>query len=1151
MNLKIVTFRPRQNFVKFLLMMKLTAMLILLFTFHVYAKDGRSQTVSLQVKNTSLKKVFKEIKKQTGYYFLYSVELLAKAEKINLSVQNASLEEVMNKCFRNTALTYSIVEKTIVVKKLLASVDVVDPVPEALPPFTVTGKVFDDEGMPLENVSVQLKASNRGVSTGKDGTFSIQVPDGAGSLVFSYVGFETIESEVSGATNLEIRLKKKEAKGEEIVVIGYGSVRKSDITGSVSSIKAADLKNTQLTSVDQALQGRAAGVQVTNSDATPGARPNIRIRGTNSLGTSSEPLFVIDGYPSNEDLSSINPNDIESIEILKDASATAIYGSRGANGVVLITTKRGTKGRFTIGVESYYGTATVTKTMDMMNARQYAEYRNDAVKNVGSPTAKPFASPAILDYLSTHSTNWQDALLRKAPVSSVQLNMSGGDEKTKYFISTEYYNQQGIIRNTGFQRGALRFNFDREISKKLKFGLTTVLGKTVANNTLVNTNGGTDGGVLLNALRFNPAVPLYDSSGNGNYSYNNYKINDAASDPSSELDQLGNVVAFAERVTNTNHMHRGQISMFGEYEIVAGLKLKLLIGGEYLNNWQNYYAPNNLFEQAQNFGTASRANRVRTNWINENNLTYTKSFGSQHSVTGLVGFSFQKFRDESNSATATNFFTNSFTFNNIGGAAAATVSSFASQNQLHSYYTRLNVKLYNNLLLTGTFRADGSSKFGENNKYGYFPSGAIAYKLGEMAFIRNSNVISDLKVRLGYGITGNQEIDPYLSVFGYDLANAFSPGVPAGNLVFGSTRQVGVAANRPENPNLRWEQTSAFNTGIDVGLLKNRLTITLDYYKKKTDDLLWSVALPATTGFTSAFKNLGAIQNTGFEISIAGNPVQTRNFRWNSLLNFAMNKNEVLSLGAEPERFTGANALQSLLTRENFIVLKPGNEIGKFFLYTPDGIWQSQEEISKSSFTTTYKNSVKPGYAKYKDINGDGTINQSDKSIIEGSAYPKFVFGFNNTFSYKGFELNAFFQGQKGNKILNLNRAWMEFSLPSNKSTEVLNRWKGEGTSNTLPAAGYEFSRLIATDLLEDGSYVRLKSLSLSYQFSTGGKFLGAAKINSLRFYLTGTNLFTITNYTGFDPEVNSYRNNLFLQGVDQGAFPVARSIIVGLRAGF
>ena len=1099
------------------------------------------------LKMRPLRKVFKEIKKQTGYYFLYSVELLAGTDNVSLNMQKEPLQNALAKCLQGTDLTYAIVDKTIVIKRkpqaIVAAVEATQPEP----PFTITGKVADEEGNPLENVSVVVKGSKKGVASGKDGNFTIQVPDGGGVLIFSYVGFESMESRVSGQTALSINLKKKETKTDEVVVIGYGSVKKSDVTGSVSSIKAADLQNKQFTSVDQALQGRAAGVQVTNSDATPGARPNIMIRGTNSLGTSSEPLFVVDGYPSNEDIASINPNDIESIEVLKDASATAIYGSRGANGVILVTTKRGRNGKLSVSLESYYGQARVTKTIPVMNARQYAEYRNDVVKNIGAPNAKPFASPALLDYFSTHTTDWQAALFQKAPVSDVQLSMSGGDEKTKFLISGEWYKQEGIIPNTAFERGNLRFNFDRQISNKLKVGLTSILGRTLQKNALVNTLGGTEGGTVLNLLRLNPAVPVYGQ--NGAYTYGNAVIKDAASDPASVVDLLGNPVAYANRVINDTYLNRGQISLFGEYEIIQGLKLKILFGGEYLNNWQNFYAPYDLFEQAQNTGTASRFNGYRTNWLNENNLTYTKNFGTRHSLTVLGGFSFQKFKYETNTALATGFFTNSFSYNNLGAGGAATVSSTASQNQLNSYYARINGKLWENLLLTATFRADGSSKFGKNNKFGYFPSTAAAYKLGNLSFIRQLKVFDDVKFRIGYGVTGNQEIPPYLSTFGYDLAGFFSPGVAPGALVFGSTRQIAVSASRPANPDLRWEQTSSFNTGLDLGFWNNRLLVTVDYYTKKTTDLLWSVALPATTGFTNAFKNLGSVENKGLELSFSGSPVATQGFRWNAGLNIAFNKNKILSLGAEPFRLYGVSTTQPLIVRDNYVILQPGREIGKFFLYDFDGIWQSQSEISKSAFNATYKNAQKPGYARYKDVNGDGTITPADRKIFDGSAYPKYVFGFTNTFSFKGVELNAFLQGQQGNKILNLNKYWMEYPPESNKSISVLNRWNGEGTSNSIPAAGFESSRLLGQDFVEDGSYIRLKSLSLSYQLP--GKWMQAAKLSLVRLYITGTNLFTITHYSGYDPEVNSYNSNLFLQGVDQGAYPVSRSIIFGAKIGF
>ncbi|WP_254560032.1 SusC/RagA family TonB-linked outer membrane protein [Dyadobacter diqingensis] len=1141
--------------------MKITCsqlLLLLLFAgmavgYPTHAQDILNRTISMDGRDRELRDILNQIEKQAEVKFVYSTKIKSN-QRLTIRVSNRKLSAVLDELLLPLSISYEIIENRIVLRKN-------KPVDGDLPNVelpsnsleqTIKGKVSDEKEIGLPGVSITVKGTLRGTTSDVSGNFTLDIPDEKAVLVFSFVGYLSQEVTVGVgqmSSTLNVSLKVDTKSLDEVVVIGYGSVKKSDITGSVSSIKVDDLKGTQLTSAAQALQGRAAGVQVTNGDATPGARPNIRIRGTNSLGTSSEPLFVVDGYPSNEDISSINPNDIESIEILKDASATAIYGSRGANGVVLITTKRGKAGKFSINLEGYHGVGNVTKTLDVMNARQYAEYRNEIVKNTAAPSAKPFASPAILDYLSTHSTDWQKAMFVRAPISSLQLSMSGGDEKSRFLLSGEYFSQGGVLRNTDFKRGSLRFNFDREISRKLNFGLTTVLARTVGNTTLVNTSGGTEGGVLLNLLRFNPAISVYDT--NGNYTYGNGFQKDAESDQASDIDQLGNPIAYTERVTNVNYLHRGQISMFGEYEVTTGLKLKLLLGGEYLNNWQNFYAPYDLFEQAQNAGTASRFNRVRTNWLNENTLTYSKNFNTKFTLSALVGFSFQKFKDESNTAVATNFFTNSFSFNNLGAGAGASVSSTASQNQLNSYYGRVNAQLWENLLLTGTLRADGSSKFGANFKYGYFPSGAIAYKLTELPLVKRLTGVSELKLRVGYGRTGNQEIDPYLSQYGYDLASASSPGVPNGALVFGSTRQVGVAASRPANPNLRWEQTQSVNAGIDFGLWDNRLTGTFDYYTKRTNDLLWSVALPATSGFSGAFKNLGSIQNNGLELSISASPVVSRRIKWTTVFNAAMNRNKILSLGEEPFRLYGSGTTQPLIARDNFIILKPGEEIGKFFLYTFEGIWQSQNEIDNSSFNSTYKSSLKPGFAKYKDVDGNGTINPNDRSVTRGSAYPKVVFGFNNTVSYQGFEINFFLQGQQGNKILNLNKYWMEYHPTSNKSTNVLGRWAGEGTSNQLPAAGFESSRLLAQDFLEDGSYIRLKSLSLSYQVPGKAKWLQATKVKALRFYVTSTNLFTLTNYSGFDPEVNSYRNNLFLQGVDQGAYPVSRSLIFGLKIGF
>jgi TonB-linked SusC/RagA family outer membrane protein len=1013
----------------------------------------------------------------------------------------------------------------------------------------VSGTVTNENKESLQNVSVVEKGTSNGTTTDANGRFRLPVAGKNAILVFSIIGFDEQQTPVGNKTNFSITLISTVNSLGNVVVVGYGTVKKTDLTGAVSSIKAADFSNAQTTSIDQALQGRAAGVQVTNSDPTPGAQPNIRIRGTNSLGTSSEPLFVIDGYPSTEDISSINPDDVESIEILKDASATAIYGSRGANGVVMITTKRGAQGKFLINFSASSGMASAIKKLDLMNARQYAEYRNDVIKNT-NPGTLPFASEAVLGYLSTHTTNWQDAIFRSAPLSNFQLSMSGGDDKTRWLLSGGWFKQDGIIINSDFQRANLRFNFDRQITPRFKFGLTSLLGHTSANHSNTVPTGITTGATVLQALAMNPATPVYDSS--GNYTYQNTVVTDNQSSAQiSDVWQIGNPVAYSKRAVNINYLNHIQQTVFGEYEIITGLKLRVLFGGEYLNNWNNSYIPYELFEESFDHGNAARYSEVRWNWINESNITYTKNFTAHHSITALVGTSYQKFHDEYTQTIATGFFTNAFSFNNLGAATAVGANSSTSENQLVSFYGRVNAKLWDNLLLTATIRADGSSKFGENHKYGYFPSGAVAYKLGEEKFIKNLNIISELKLRVGYGITGNQEIAPYLSQFGYALASApNSSGGPDGNVTFGSTRQVGIAANRPANPNLQWEQTASYNGGVDVGLWSNRLSLTVDYYKKTTTHLLWDVALPSTTGFLTAYENLGEIQNNGVELAILGKPVNTKKFAWSSSFNIAFNKTKVVNIGDEASRLYGVQlGLLPFLARDNFILIKPGEPIGLFYGYLFDGIWQSQKEIDNSSFSSDYKRTQRPGMPKYKDLNGDGVIDGNDRTGL-GSAYPKAVFGFTNTFSYKGFQLSIFLQGQTGNKVLNLDRYVTEVDVTSNKSTDVLKRWTGEGTSNTITAAGYEINRFIDNSLVENGSYLRLKSLTLGYQFSNQSGFLKSAKIRSFEFYVTGTNLLTWTKYRGYDPEVGTYNYNLFGQGIDQGSYVVSHSIIIGLKLG-
>ncbi|WP_133273887.1 SusC/RagA family TonB-linked outer membrane protein [Hymenobacter radiodurans] len=992
---------------------------------------------------------------------------------------------------------------------------------------------------PLPGVSVVVKGTTTGTSTDPEGRFSLSVPtESSPVLVFSFIGFESTEVSVGGNSTVgSVQLKEKTTELNDVVVVGYGTQRKQDVTGAVASISAEQVAETPITRPEQILQGRVSGVQVTQTNSEPGGSVSIRIRGTNSINSGNEPLFVIDGFPGAGDLNSINPSDIESIEVLKDASATAIYGSRGANGVVIITTKKGKAGANTISFEAYTGVSNIRKQYELMNATEYATYLNEAqtLNNLENRTTTPlpFTQQQIDQF--GEGTNWQDEVFRQGRISNYQLGFNGGNAETRYNLSFNYFDQDGIIQNSGFKRGSIRLNLDKKISNKINLNFTSQISRTQQQRTTVNSNGGSLGGVVLDALRFSPTQTVRDAD--GNYTLQNQPI------PYVEIG--GNPVAYADLAKDEATITRGLINVAGEYEILKGLKLRISGGVDVFGNQRDQFIPSTVFVGQNTNGSATKASNSNYSWLNENTLTFDRALNENNALNVVVGLTSQQFVNGNYSASANNFFTNALGSDNIGiGANVLTPSSGKNQNTLASYFGRVNYRLFEKYLFTFTMRADGSSRFGEDNKWGYFPSAAVAYRVIDERFMENLTAFSDLKLRASYGITGNQEIGSYQSVGRYGL-NAYTAG---------TTRLVGLTASNIPNPNLSWESTASTDVGIDLAFLKNRITVTADYYYKKTTDLLLQVSIPQTSGFSNILQNAGSVQNKGFEFSLNTVNFDTKAFSWNTNLNLSLNRNEVLDLNGERERFVGQSSTSIFPGATGATsVLRVGEPIGAFYGYVFQGIWQTPEEITASGITT----SVRPGDPRYADLNGDNRIDGNDRTII-GQAQPKFIYGVTNNFTLGPVSLNFFIQGVEGSDILNLNRYELEsgFVAP-NKLKTVVDRWTGPGTSNTIPKANSVVRRNtgITSDVIEDGSFVRLKTATISFQVPVPQGI--SATVKSASIYVTGHNLITITDYSGFDPEVNSFgdrsnpNNSPLSQNTDYNAFPTTRTFIAGVRIGF
>jgi TonB-linked SusC/RagA family outer membrane protein len=994
---------------------------------------------------------------------------------------------------------------------------------------TVTGTVKSDDQSPLPGVYVLVKGTSSGSVTDADGMFKIVAPTDA-TLVFSFIGMRNQEVPLAGRTSIDVIMETDIEQLDEVVVVGYGTQKKRDVTGSMASISGKEFKGQPVTGLAQSMQGRAAGVQVSQISSAPGGGVSVRIRGGNSINANSEPLYVIDGFPVlNEAGPTINPNDIESIDILKDASATAIYGSQGANGVVIITTKRGKTGRTNVNFETYYGVQKVSKKLDMLNATELAQLINEGIANTnadnigkpGFPKAPAFTQEQI-DALG-EGTNWQDEIFRDAPQQNYQLSISGGDDKNQFMISGNYFTQDGIVLNSHYERGSIRWNLDRKITDKIKFSNSLSYQQTSGNAVNTDNDGGSNAGVVYGALNFSPTVPVF--APDGSYSIDNRP----------GAIKISNPVALAEETTNGTKVNRLLGNISGEWEITEGLSLKSTVGVNLVTNKNSIYTPRTVYAGVGSNGSAAVSSSQENTWLSETTLTYFKSFNEAHKLTAMLGYSVQHRYFEEFRAAAQNFPNDIVEFNNLAYAQQTNPStSGSSEWGLTSYIARVNYDYKERYLATLTARADGSSRFGEGNKYAVFPSGSVAWRISKENFMSGVRAVSDLKVRVGVGVTGNQGIPPFSSLSALSTAN----------YNFGNSLSIGYAPNRIANPKLQWEPTAQTNIGIDIGLFTNRVQITADYYDKNTTELLYNVPLPITTGYNNSLQNVGKIGNHGFEFTL--NTVNIdRAFKWNTNFNISFNRNEILDLGSNVKGDVPSGQASGHLQLGNSGILRVGEPLGVFYGLKADGIFQNQAEIDASA-----QKSAKPGDRRYVDVNPDGVINASDRVIL-GQAQPKYSFGFTNTFSYKGFDLTVFFQGVHGNSIFNLNKFELEsMTGVSNQSGSVRDRWTPDNPSNTIPratATGVPYQ--VTSHQIEDGSYVRLKNIQLAYNFS--GPLLEKIKMSSARVYISGQNVFTSTDYSGYDPEVSRFGGDVFSFGTDYGSYPVAKMWLIGASLTF
>lgn len=978
------------------------------------------------------------------------------------------------------------------------------------PERVISGTIYSgDNQEPLPGVTVLVTGTNIGTLTDTEGKFNINVPPGYSTLTFSYIGYVKETVDITNQDEMSVSLNLDRKSLEEVVVIGYGSMKKSDLTGSVSSISAEAIQSRPITTAAEAIQGRAPGVQVMNNSAAPGGNVSIRIRGSNSISATNEPLYVVDGIIGVGGLQYINPNDIESIEVLKDASATSIYGSRGANGVVLISTKRGKAGKPQITYDSYYGWSVMARKIDMLNASEYMQMENEAYINSG--LAPQFSQDEINN--PKYDTDWQDEATRTAFKHNHQLGVYGGSDQSRYAISLGYLNEEGIMLESKLERANIRFNLDNKITDKLT--LSTSLSINHSKDNKIDTdNGGLNASRAM--LEMFPFLPVQ---------YENGVYANSADHPGGE--GTDNPVAILKEIQDEYTITRSLGNIFAEYEIIEGLKLKISGGTDINYVKRNYFSPRTLRRTRSVRGQASISTFRDVSWQNENTLTYQKTFNERHELNVLAGVTWQHFRQESFSASSTGFNDDFFKYNNLGvGDTPNPPASNAFEWALNSYLGRINYILNNKYLFTLTARADGSSKFGARNKFGFFPSGAFAWRISDESFMKGQNLFHDLKLRTSYGITGNQEIGVYRSI----------PSLATYTYILGNQRAIGLGPGSVPNPDLKWEKTSQLDVGIDMAFLNNRITFTADAYYKITTDLLLNAPLPFTTGYSSIFKNIGRVENKGIEFMISTVNF-SKSFEWITDANIAFNRNKVLELGPEGDDiFPGPN----FVTETN--ILRVGQPIGSLWGWTREGIFQNEQEITQHGAQPN----AEPGDIRYKDINNDGVIDSKDQSII-GNTTPDYIFGFTNSFSFKNFSLILELQGVQGNDVMNLNPIVLEDrQTQANSYATLLDRWTPENPSNTIAQVRKSSDLRLSTRHVEDGSYIRGKNISLGYQFAPAG----LPWLNTARVYISAQNFFLISDYGGYDPEVSTYGGN-FGQGIEFSSYPRPRTFTAGLNVNF
>ncbi|MGN5954161.1 TonB-dependent receptor [Sphingobacterium lactis] len=1127
---------------KSLVIMKIAIILLLIASLHVTAKTN-AQNITLVKNNISLADVFREFKKQSNYNIISNAELLKRGANIRVEIKNKPLKDALNTILGPLNLDYTFKGKTIVVFEANNSDSNVNLLENSsstvIQQITLTGVVRDDIGQLLAGVSVQNTRSKIQVKTNEQGEFSLSVLKGD-QISFSYLGYRKVDLVVGDNLNVSVVMIQAETDIDEIVVVGYGTVQKRDLTGAVSQVKMKDINEVPVIRVDQMLQGRIAGAEVVSTTGEPGANTSIRIRGTRSISANNEPLYVVDGViDAITDLNDISPNDVTLIEVLKDVSSTAIYGSRGSNGVIIITTKSGAEGSKPIfNFRSELGTAALPKNLDIMNAQEFVQLQNDwfYISNVNNQT-KPMEEYPYPDPLSLgEGTNWTDVITRNAPYTNLVLSGSGGNKNTKYYFSGNYNNTQGIIINSGIKRYQTRVNLDKTFSKYVKTGFK--LNYAFLDQDLNNAEVGNVNYWYRNTLFLTPLMEPYKEDG----SFNDWN----------PLQYEGQIfdspLAMAELMKRNMQRKTLNLISYIEIEPIKSLKLRSQVSYYDYNRFSNNFTPGSLPTRA-NKGSGAYAYKgayKNNNILSENTITYAKSWENKHFVDGLYGFSYQQFWNSNMTMSGEGYFIDDLEENNMGAIPSKETISLGSnlQKQIKlSNFVRFNYNYNRKYYLTLTTRADASSNFSANNKWGYFPSGAIKWSASNEEFLKPLKpVLNDLAFRFSAGIAGNDAIPIYQSLSALSSSTS--------GYIFDNAIPVAYYPSRIENNRLTWEKTGSINLGVDFGFFKNRLTGSFEYYNTKTTDLLLTLQYPTHTGYPSRLANIGGTSNNGMELTMDFKNIQKKNFTWSTTLTIARNKQMVDDIGGF-ERVTAYST-----THGSFYPMyayEQGRPLNALWGMQYAGTWKSQQEILDNQNTKEFASASPayyvPGRQRYIDQNKDGVLDYDDLVYL-GNADPEVYGGLQNSFNIYGLNVSFYFNYSIGGKLYNPIELFMGTgSRFTNQFKYMVDAWHPvRNPDSDIPYANSK-DQIPNDRFVHSASFLRLKNASLSYRFDLNK--LTKNRLNSITLFGSGNNLFLWKKYNGFDPEVSSVSEGSTIRRMDNGAYPNSRTIIFGAQVNF